>query len=133
MADAIPTFQPYRVQCTDCGTWKNINQGMDHPHCLTCMSDSFDWGNIRTLATNETVRVATPEDMAIYDQLARRKHPVELQAKAYFDELEEFRMYLASCTDQQVRGVFKKEREAYRSDNAVLARAELVKRGLWED
>ncbi len=40
-----------------------------------------------------------------------------------------FVAYLHACTDEQVRGVFKKEFNAGRLDYALLADAELVRRG----
>ena len=52
------------------------------------------------------------------------------EAANYLSGLLGFQRYLAQCTDQQVQGVWEKERGAGRSDYAALARAELLKRGL---
>lgn len=43
---------------------------------------------------------------------------------------EEFNQYLANCTDNQVFGVYQKEKGAGREDYAELAYLELIKRGL---
>lgn len=45
--------------------------------------------------------------------------------------MNEFQLYLANCTDQQVLAVYEKERSAGRRQYAALARAEAVRRGLW--
>lgn len=55
------------------------------------------------------------------------------ESQKYLDKLEDFRRYLLTLTNKQVWGVYDKERAAHRSDYAVLARAELAKRGLLED
>lgn len=52
------------------------------------------------------------------------------EAGEYLSDLLDFQQYLAQCTDQQVQGVWEKERGAGRGDYAALARAELLKRGL---
>lgn len=44
-------------------------------------------------------------------------------------EQEEFWAYLRNCTDAQVRGVFKKEREAGRDHYAFFAKCEAERRG----
>ena len=44
---------------------------------------------------------------------------------------QDFAAYLATCTDQQVLGVYEKERNAGRRAYAKLARDEAQRRGLW--
>lgn len=44
---------------------------------------------------------------------------------------DDFAAYLQRCTDQQVLGVYEKERNAGRRAYAKLARAEAQRRGLW--
>jgi hypothetical protein len=43
----------------------------------------------------------------------------------------DFNEYLRMCTDQQVLGVYEKERNAGRRSYAALARAEAQRRNLW--
>lgn len=43
---------------------------------------------------------------------------------------EEFLLYLAACTDNQVLGVLEKERAAGRGEFVELAKEEATKRGL---
>ncbi len=43
----------------------------------------------------------------------------------------DFNEYLRLCTDQQVLGVYEKERNAGRRGYAALARAEAKRRNLW--
>jgi hypothetical protein len=59
--------------------------------------------------------------------------------KEYFAEEEiqmtqrdriEFRQYLRQCTDRQVLGVFQKEKDAGRTEYAMLAAVEIERRGL---
>lgn len=45
-------------------------------------------------------------------------------------DMREFRAYLKQCTDNQVRGVYEKERDAGRDDYAELALAEAEARGI---
>jgi len=42
----------------------------------------------------------------------------------------EFRQYLRQCTDRQVLGVFQKEKDAGRTEYAMLAAVEIERRGL---
>ncbi len=44
---------------------------------------------------------------------------------------EDFVLFLNHCTDQQVLGVYEKERNAGRRAYARLAREEAARRGLW--
>jgi hypothetical protein len=46
------------------------------------------------------------------------------------DEMREFRGYLKLCTNNQVRGVYEKEKKAGRDDYAELAVAEAERRGI---
>jgi hypothetical protein len=45
-------------------------------------------------------------------------------------DAREFRAYLRACTDNQVRGVYEKERAAGRDDYAALAKTEAARRGI---
>ena len=45
-------------------------------------------------------------------------------------EREDFRKYLRQCTDNQVRGVYEKEREAGRRSEMALCRAEASRRSI---
>lgn len=45
-------------------------------------------------------------------------------------DIREFNGYLKNCTDNQVRGVYEKERDAEREEYAELARAEAERRGI---
>jgi hypothetical protein len=45
-------------------------------------------------------------------------------------DIREFNGYLANCTDDQVRGVYEKERDAGREEYAELARTEANRRGI---
>jgi hypothetical protein len=45
-------------------------------------------------------------------------------------DIREFNLYLKNCTDNQVRGVYEKERDAGRDEYAELAKAEAEKRGI---
>lgn len=46
------------------------------------------------------------------------------------NDMREFRAYLRTCTDVQVRGVWEKEKAAGRDDYAELALAEAENRGI---
>jgi hypothetical protein len=49
-------------------------------------------------------------------------------------DIREFRSYLRACTDEQVRGVYEKEKQAGRDEYATLAEIEAQRRGLfWMD
>lgn len=47
------------------------------------------------------------------------------------DEIRKFNDYLRLCTDEQVRGVWRKEKKAQRDDYAALAENEAQRRGLF--
>lgn len=46
------------------------------------------------------------------------------------DDRSEFTAYLRGVTDNQVRGVYEKEKAAGRTDYTQLAKEELLRRGL---
>lgn len=46
------------------------------------------------------------------------------------DDRDDFVQYLKACTDNQVRGVFEKEKAAGRDDYAELAKHEAELRGI---
>jgi hypothetical protein len=46
-------------------------------------------------------------------------------------DMREFRGYLKNCTDNQVQGVYDKEKAAGRDDYAELAKAEAERRGIY--
>lgn len=48
-------------------------------------------------------------------------------------DIREFRLYLAACTNRQVEAVFNKEHDAGREAYAELARTEAEERGLVVD
>jgi hypothetical protein len=47
------------------------------------------------------------------------------------DDIREFCGYLRNCTDAQVRGVYEKEKAAWREEYVALAEAEATRRGLF--
>lgn len=46
-------------------------------------------------------------------------------------DIHEFCGYLRSCTDEQVRGVYDKEKKAGRDEYVALAEEEAIRRGLF--
>lgn len=45
-------------------------------------------------------------------------------------DIKDFAAYLRQCTDNQVKGVYEKEKEANRDEYAALAILEAIKRGI---
>ena len=56
-----------------------------------------------------------------------------IMAKMTKDERDEFRSYLRNCSDNQVQGVYDKEKAAGRKEEMRLAVEEAERRGIYLD